>query len=50
MGTVNISSTSNYSKVQNKADGEGINNNSQGSTSNNNKDNNNKEDISGIRI
>ena len=49
-GAVNINSTGNYIKVQNKTDGEGINNNSQGSTSNNNKDNNNREDISGVKI
>ena len=48
-GIVNINSTSNYTEVQNKADGEGINNNSQGGAGDNNKDNNNGEDISGIK-
>ena len=50
IGAVNISSTSNYIKVQNKANREGANNNGQGGASNNSKDNNNKEDVSGIRI
>ena len=47
---VNISNISNYTKVWNKANREGTNNNGSGNTSDNNKDNNNKEDISGIRI
>ena len=49
-GVVNISSTSNYTKAQNKANREGVNNNGQDSPSNNSKNNNNKEDISSIRI
>ena len=48
-GVVNISSTSNYTKAQNEANGEGANNNGQGGASNN-KDNNNREDISSVRI
>ena len=43
IGVVNISSTGNYTKAQNKADREGVNNNSQGGAGNNNKDNNNRE-------
>ena len=50
IGAVNISGTSNYTKVQNKANREGANNNSQGGTGNNNKDNDNREDISSVRI
>ena len=50
IGIVNISSTSNYTKAQNKANREGANNNGQGGASNNNKDNNNRKDISGVRI
>ena len=50
VGVVNISSTGNYTEVQNKANGEGANNNSQGSTGDNNKDNNNGEDVGGVRI
>ena len=50
IGIVNISSTSNYTKVQNEANREGANNNSQGGAGNNNKDNNNREDIGSVRI
>ena len=50
VGVVNISGTGNYTKVQNEADGEGINNNSQGSISDNSEDDNNREDISGVGI
>ena len=50
IGIANISSTSNYTKAQNKADREGANNNGWGGAGNNNKDNNNREDISGVRI
>jgi hypothetical protein len=49
-GVVNISGTSNYTKVWNKADREGANNNGWSGASNNNKDNDNREDISGVRI
>ena len=49
-GIVNISSTNNYTKVQNKTDGEGANNNGQGSTGNNSEDNNNKKDVGGVGI
>ena len=54
-GVVNISSTSNYTKAQNKANREGANNNSQDGAGNNSEDNNrrednnNREDISGVR-
>ena len=44
-GIANISSTSNYTKVQNEANREGANNNGQSGAGNNNK-----EDISGVRI
>ena len=59
-GIINISGTSN--KAQNKADGEGANNNGWDSAGDNSKDNNNREDndnrednnngedISGVRI
>ena len=50
VGVVNISSTGNHTEVWNKANGEGANNNSQGSTGDNNKDNNNGEDVGGVRI
>ena len=45
----NISGISNYIKVWNKANGEGVNNNGWGGV-NNNEDGDNREDISGIRI
>ena len=48
-GIINISSTSNYTKAWNKADGKGANNNSQDSAGDNSKDNNNREDISGVK-
>ena len=50
IGVVNISSTSNYTKVWNEADGEGTNNNSQGSAGDNSKDYNNRENINSIKI
>ena len=49
-GAINISGTSNYTKVQNEADGEGANNNSWDGAGDNSEDNNNKEDVSGVRI
>ena len=48
VGAANISSTSNYTKAQNEANGEGANNNSQGGAGNNSEDDDNGEDISGI--
>ena len=50
IGVIDISSTSNYTKAQNKANREGANNNSWDSASNNSEDNSNREDISSIRI
>ena len=48
-GVINISSTGNYTKAQNKADREGANNNGQDSAGDNSKDNNNGEDISSVK-
>ena len=48
VGVINISGTGNYIKAQNKADGEGANNNSQDGAGNNSKDDDNREDISGV--
>ena len=49
-GIINISGTSNYTKVQNKANREGANNNGQDGAGNNSEDNNNREDVGGVRI
>jgi len=50
MGIVNINSTSNYTKVWNKANKEGANNNGWDGASNNSKDDNNREDVGGVKI
>ena len=49
-GAANISSTSNYTEAQNKANREGANNNGWDGPSNNGENNNNKEDVGGVRI